>query len=780
MEESSKSVYTANQNKWNGIWIGQDWKRDINPIGGLPIAYRKDYEFGFKPERALIKVTASPKYALWINGRAVCFGPARSFPKYQSYDEIDITDFLFKGNNSFAAIVLPFIPAVGCSPASRLGFILDGFASYKGESLEIFTDASWKMKAADWYAPMEYLLSLTAGFQEHFNASLEPANWRKELPSEGWAGAWCLGPIGTPPWKNMMKRTTSLLQEKVFRAPMVWKGEASRDIAAPYENLAVLFNKENIHGCYINDDIDEYHNNKNENVFVFDFGKTRFIRPGIDIVDASGKLRIELYYSLELSDKPYAMRGFESEKEGFADSIISRQGNTSWEAIYTRGFRFMTVKITGGGFCKFRLNSKTSEYPFPENALFQCSDSLLASIWKISAETLRSSTNDALVDTCSREDNLWTLDACVAGKAAFYTFGELKMWRRCLVLISQGIDEDGIPKAIVPSEYTYMSLFDQTFYWVFSCWEYYMASGDRLFLEEVINPIERLIGLSKSYVTEEGLYNPPEYSWHWVDWAPIDKTPYSLPINCLMLLASDAAGNIARALSNADLDSVTLTISEMLRNGISRFYDNESKSFKASIKPEVSLPMGNPMNYFGTEGMVITHDLHGNSLACLTKSGTVQERNNSMAFVAHRISEPFGSDNKFGPGWTEILLSSLFEYGFEKEAFICIKRLYGDFVKAGAPTWGETFDAKAFNTAHGWGACVNSLIVERILGIRPLEPGWRKVSIDPHLNCLDTFKYKLITPVGEIMLTAENGKLSVIIPKGIPFVYGGEIILDSD
>jgi hypothetical protein len=668
---------------------------------------------------------------------------------------------------------------MGCSSVSRLALILDGFAKYKEETTEISTDASWKMRVADWYSPFKYFLSLAAGFQEHYNANLESKNWRTELPYEGWTEAWSMGPIGTPPWKNMIKRTTSLLQENVFRAPIVWKGIASREIAGMDVNLAISFNEEDIHGYFFNDNLDEYYDNNNENVFVFDFGKTRLIRPGIDVVNASGELRIELFYSLELTVKPSAMRGFESEDEGFVDSITPRQGDTSWEAIYTRGFRFMTVKIVGKGFCKFRQNSKTIEYPYLKNTSFQCSESMLESIWRISSETLRSSTSDVIVDTCSREDNLWTFDACVAGKAAFYTFGELNMWRRCLVLISQGIDEDGIPKAIVPSEYTYMCLFDQAFYWVHSCWEYYLASGDHLFLEEVVKPIERLIGLSKSYITIEGLFNPPEYSWHWVDWAPIDKTPYSLPINCLLLLASDAASNIARSLNNEDLNSVTLTISKKLRNGIGSFYDSNSQCFRASIKPKVDLPAGNPMNYYGTGGMVINHDLHGNALACLTKCGTEQQRKNSIAFAAHRISEEFGPDNKFGPGWTEILLSSLFEYGFGKEAFAFIKRVYGDFIKAGAPTWGESFNGQVFNTAHAWGASVNSLIVERVIGIRSLEPGWRKVLIDPCLNCLDYFKYKLVTPVGEISLVAENGKLFANVPKDVPFVFRNDVLIGS-
>ena len=49
----------------------------------------------------------------------------------------------------------------------------------------------------------------------------------------------------------------------------------------------------------------------------------------------------------------------------------------------------------------------------------------------------------------------------VSGKAAYYTFGELKMWKRCLRLIGEGVDEDGNFKSVVPSEDSFMKLIDQ-------------------------------------------------------------------------------------------------------------------------------------------------------------------------------------------------------------------------------------------------------------------------------------------------------------------------------
>jgi len=768
---------TGNQ-YWNGVWISQGWERDILPIGGYPVAFRKDYAFDNKPERAVIKVSAANRYVLYINGEWVSHGPARSFARNQMYDEIEITGFLAAGSNSFAALLIPYTPAIGCNPASKLGFILDGFAAYGGMEYELFTDSSWMARAANWYLPFNNMLSITAGFQEHFNATLEPVNWRTDAPGEAdaWKPAWYVGPVGTPPWKAMCKRSVRFPVESMYDTALIWKGNSGRDILPENKNFAAIFNTDEIHGDYMQPATVDFLDNSKSNVYVFDFHKTRFVRPGIEIIEAFGELRVELYYSLELTDRPSAMVGFGGNTEGFVDTIVPREGNTSWEATYTRGFRFVTVKIAGSGSCRFKLAAKCCEYPYMQDTSFETSDNLLAAIWKISGETIRSSSNDVIVDTCSREDNLWTLDACVTAKAAFYTFGELDMWRRCLILIAQGIDEDGIPKSIVPSEYSYMCLFDQAFGWVCSCMEYYMMSGDVQFLEETAGPIERFIRQCEKYMTREDLFCPPDYSWYWVDWAPIDKTPYSLPINCLFLLAVDIAASIAEEIQSEILYDLAHNLTIRLRSAINRFYDDEMKCYKARIKPEMPLPSGNPMNNYMTGKEIPAHNIHGNALACLSKCGSARERHGAASFVADAIKTS-GPAGKFGPGWTEFILSPLFEHGYGVEALACIKKNYGAFIDAQAPTWGEAFNGKEFNTAHGWGSSVNTLIIERVLGVRPLEPGWRKILIDPHPGDIQSIFYKLSIRGNLYIFILNNDSITVRVPEGVTILYKGEQFL---
>ena len=228
-----------------------------------------------------------------------------------------------------------------------------------------------------------------------------------------------------------------------------------------------------------------------------------------------------------------------------SDSFTPDAENRSWMGLTPRGFRFLTVKVTGSGHCQFRLQAQAVEYPYFKENQFQCDDAFLQAVWDTSLATLRAATTDVIGEP-ARENVLWTFDACVGGKAAYYSFGDTAMWRHCLELVAQGIDADGIPNAVVPAGYSFMVLIDQALYWVQSCKEYFWATGDRAFLAQQAPAIQRLLHFCQQHMTDDNLFIPPSFAWHWVDWAPLNKEPYSMPINGMLLLAAQAANAVAR------------------------------------------------------------------------------------------------------------------------------------------------------------------------------------------------------------------------------------------
>jgi hypothetical protein len=437
----------------------------------------------------------------------------------------------------------------------------------------------------------------------------------------------------------------------------------------------------------------------------------------------------------------------------------------------------MTVKAAGSGKASFRLACRSVDYPYAENARFQSEDEFLSRSWEVSKNNLRSSTNDAAVDCCNRENLLWAFDAFVTCKAAFYSFGDTRMWRRCLDLIAQGIDSDGRPSGVVPTEVP-SSLYGQAMHLPVSIHEYYMATGDRSLVADAAPAIGRYLALCEKHVTGEDLFVPPAWSWFWEDWAPIDKRPYSLPINALLVLCCDAAGRLAAIAGDSGLAALAARISRRVRRAISRFYDAKRRAFRSHIEPrkKLVLPPLKPNSRASALPMTVTHNVHGNVLAAVTGCGTATQRRAAMVHAAKCFAAEPGPINEIGIGYVDILLSPLVAAGHTAAAMHAVRSMYQPFLDINAPTWAETAkEVDAHNTAHGWAAALNSFIVEGLIGLRPAAPGWTAISLDPAAGQESDFSYSLETPAGLVEVKRAAGRVTARWPRGVALMCRGRM-----
>ena len=323
------------------------------------------------------------------------------------------------------------------------------------------------------------------------------------------------------------------------------------------------------------------------------------------------------------------------------------------------------------------------------------------------------------------------MDALVAAKAAYYTFGELKMWKRCLLLIADGVDGNGNFRTVVPSGDSFMKLTDQNLYWVHSCMEYCMISKDMDFARTVRSKIYDFLSLCERYITEEDLFAPPDFTWHWVDWANIDRRPYSLPINCILIKAAESAAKIAEFAKDNLLRDLADRIVKRIRPQCARFYDRKRGIFITHIEP---LKKDIPYNAFGfmDKEDVTPISIHSVLLACDAQCGSEQMRKGSVACLNRIMENPYAPEVLMGPGWAEILLSQLVKFGYAETAEKYIKAHFGKIAESGQKTFPEAFQraetgakpdagtsAKAdaeteanigAKTAHAWGSSVNSLL----------------------------------------------------------------------
>ena len=96
-----------------------------------------------------------------------------------------------------------------------------------------------------------------------------------------------------------------------------------------------------------------------------------------------------------------------------------------------------------------------------------------------------------------------------------------------------------------------------------------------------------------------------------------------------------------------------------------------------------------------------------------------------------------------------------------------------EMLKHGATTCMEAWGPdQKWNTSwcHPWSSSPVYLIAERVAGLRPAEPGWRRIAFEPHVPAsLDHFAFRITIPQGTVDVTfsREDG-FALTTPPGVP------------
>ena len=98
-------------------------------------------------------------------------------------------------------------------------------------------------------------------------------------------------------------------------------------------------------------------------------------------------------------------------------------------------------------------------------------------------------------------------------------------------------------------------------------------------------------------------------------------------------------------------------------------------------------------------------------------------------------------------------------------------------MKQGATISMEAWNAKAkpnLDWNHSWGAVALNIISRHVLGVTPLEPGARKISICPRLGHLKSVSATVPTAAGSVTITMTPERLDFTSPSATVVAFAGE------
>src|SRR5437764_391740 len=132
---------------WNASWC---WTSGPPLLPWNTYAYfRLAFDLPDRPTSAVIRISADARYTLYVNTRRIHQGPARSFANLQSYDALDLAEFLTAGPNAICAIVHQFgVPTGQSIYRDASGFLFDGLVETPAGHFPLHTPGQWLCQEA--------------------------------------------------------------------------------------------------------------------------------------------------------------------------------------------------------------------------------------------------------------------------------------------------------------------------------------------------------------------------------------------------------------------------------------------------------------------------------------------------------------------------------------------------------------------------------------------------------------------------------------------------------
>jgi hypothetical protein len=343
-----------------------------------------------------------------------------------------------------------------------------------------------------------------------------------------------------------------------------------------------------------------------------------------------------------------------------------------------------------------------------------------------------------------REQGLYAYDSRNQMLYGYYVWGNYDFAAASLDLLGRGIRADGLLELCAPARVP-ITIPIFSFVWVAAINEYWLHSGSSAVFRKFDSQIELMIGrILELHNPGNGLYrlNPNKAMWHFYEWAP-------------GLSAMNAQVDEYHAPYQLYFYEMLSSYAEMLHR------DGQHGRAAAYLGIAGKLKNAINLNFWDAERNCYATKLIGNKL---------QEYHDHIQFLAiHNSIVPPANlsvllQSIFSGKLQEVTLSSMLymllammrlSSQTREYAMNAMAHSYNPMIMSGADTLWETksgaadFDG-AGSLCHAWSSLPVYYHQAWTLGVRPLEPGFKKFLLSPCPGNFNAVKGSVATPSGFI------------------------------
>ncbi len=775
-------LMSASEKQWSAKWI---WANE--ELKAEAVLARKDIELNTIPDKAIIKISASDFYQLYINGSYINRGPARSAAHHQSYDYIDIQPYLKKGNN-LVAVRAVFEPgAHSYQFEARAGLLVQ----LELDELELVSDNSWRLtEDVSWdknsnaisrfQRDVVDVVDMRSYEHNWFKPEYDDSRWKmaKELiRNEGWPSHQKGVEPSTliNPWIKLVKRDIPMLNESFVKADelILVKSyvKGPKSIVSDKITLDGSVDKKLRKSISKHEAFEiTFEEHEKGRLLVFDFGE---MMNGFPILEVQGMVGTQL----KILCAPYILENqfcASLVDAQYEDNIVLSGKKDRWEASYFKPCRYMAIFVENSG-APVTINNialRRISYPFKMLGHMASKDApWVNDYFMATAKTIDVCTTDAITDNY-RERRQYAQTGYYGALGNYYTFGDMALQRRYLVQVAQEQMADGIMPAYAPlATKDYMVILDSNCFWIKSLYNYYLYSGDVEMVRQLLPTAERLINLLDGFTNENGLIDSPPYSY-WLDHALNDRSGANFTFNAHYLEALENYSELLDCLNKADSEAYK-TKARSLRNSLKKqFWNHDLGLFVDAVVA-------------GKQSNRVSE--HANAMALALNIATEEQGE----VIAQKILEKDNNDfamrasgmTMVTPAMSYYLHKGLCEYGFVHESFNLFNERFGHMLDEntnqtlweewwlhGSGRTGKFVPHKTRSDAQTESAFPPALFAEYLYGLKPVEPGLKRWTLKYVPSGIRNLK--AIIPVGKEQIhiewnTGKAKELMVEIPDGV-------------
>ncbi|MFK7692054.1 family 78 glycoside hydrolase catalytic domain [Paenibacillus sp. HJGM_3] len=757
------------------VWI---WDERLREEINQYVEFRHEFLLPEDPSSAQLYISVDSEYAVWINGQFADTGQYDDFPENKAYDCLPVGHLLQQGNNVICILAYyqgqnSFQYIQGC-PGLIYALETDSLTVTSGCDTYFRQSPSYRCGPAP-------VITSQLGFTFEYDASkCDPwltldyrmdENWSRFEPASGYAG---LNPrlYFRPVRKqNILKRCRAkLVSQGLFirqEEPNAIVSELMQHDYLSYRLPEYLMETTSHLVLPSTDGFSIRSSLFRENGGVYlllDLGREECGILDLEMEAENGAL-VDIAYGEHLDD--LRVRA-EARGKNFATRYRCCEGRQTFTHYLKRwAGRYLQLHISGDAekFVLHYAGLRPVEYPVEAIGEFHCPDHLHRQIEQVAVRTLHLCMHEHYEDTPWREQALYAMDARNQALCGYYCFGEYDFPGASFRLLGEGLKEDGFLEICAPAENP-LTIPSFSFLWVVELDEHLLYSGNIEQAQASWPSVGRMMDTHIAKMQDDLLATPVKSRyWNFYDWAPgmhnwNAATPgYDAPLNLFFVMALEAAARLAQYGGKQEDAQRCSSIAAKVKKAIHERFWNPTESAYRTYRREVV----EEEHYAElTQALALCTKVCPDPLA-----GQVRERlsKRDNGFVPVSLSY---SLFKF-----KALLDEPELYG--KLVFDSIANDWGSMLFRGATSFWETIEgADAFGRAgslcHGWSAIPVYFYYAYILGVKPVEPGFKVFSADPVRSVFHNASGVIPTPYGNIRVaweeTSDGLKWDINHPEG--------------